>query len=118
MLSANGAQVTGGAPCQDNTICIVSDDDLIDLQNLIEKSVAWNPEIKAANLAPGDRFIMSSPSITSVPVLGEEDTIPASDGHMHTHNTLTVDGWPCKLLPSSYASQFKKDKTNELQHHF
>ncbi len=37
--------------------------------------------IEAANLAPGDKVIWSSPPLKSVTVSDKEATVPASDGH-------------------------------------
>ena len=41
--------------------------------------------IKAANLAPGNKVIWDSPPLKSVTVPDKEVTVPASDGHTHTH---------------------------------
>lgn len=41
--------------------------------------------IKAANLAPGHKIIWDSPPLKNVAVPEKETTLPAADGHMHSH---------------------------------
>lgn len=41
--------------------------------------------IEAANLAPGNKVIWDSPPLKSVTIPHKETTLPASDGHMHSH---------------------------------
>ena len=41
--------------------------------------------IRAANLAPGNKVIWDSPPLKNVPVPEKEVTLPAADGHMHSH---------------------------------